>query len=83
MATEDSARAGGSLWPTGQGAGVTSSREDAMSAPGSDPASIPGRGDLGAVEVIRGHFAATNREDGGEPYEGAAWETVTGRDWPR
>jgi hypothetical protein len=62
-----SGRAAGSLAVTGQGAGGVTSRERAMTAPGTAPAAVDA-GDKFAVTppVVEAlHYAASNRVDGG------------------
>jgi hypothetical protein len=83
MADDLSARAAGPMWPTGQGTDMTSDPDRVMTAPGSVPA-VPGTDDWTHPDVpavVPDHFAATNREDGGEPHAGARWETVNEQAW--
>jgi hypothetical protein len=78
-----SAKAAGSPWVTSQAAGRVSDPEHAMTAHGSPPAVEPAIGwdDPPAPEVVPEHYAAGNRADGGEPEDGARWETVAERPW--
>jgi hypothetical protein len=74
MATDESDRARDSLWVTGQGSPGSrhSSREAAMTAPGSLPALADDEPDQPGPQVDDRNYDGRQLEHGGEPHAGAA-----------